>query len=408
MADELAKLRTEEDLRRSNELSEISSQVAHLKDVTAEQVRAAAAEALAAELGKVRTDATAFVRETVIPLAGSADTSTARDATAPPPVHADAALGDQGAESAGNNESEDGEDVVQDYYSLWRAEQPSPEQVGAHEAIRGSRLRQVGFALGAAACALIGVMVGMWWMEERRTPPPESGAPEVAVALAGDQEPETLQSDALDTSQVLQAGAASVLAPEIEDAPGWVEISSEVPVEIFADGERLGTTEDGRLSLPAGIHQVEVANDRLGFRDTVELEIEAGELATHSVVLPFGYLRVDGPPGADVWIEGRLVGQTPLRDTPTPIGTREVVVRHPEAGERRELVVIGTGTVTVFRLETAGEPPPAAEVSDDDAAEEPQPAAELGDNDAAEALQPVPGFGGDAAAPRAPSDDENR
>ena len=423
LADELAKLRTEEDVRRSKELSEITSQVAQLKEVAAEQVRAAAAEALAAELGKVRTDVTTFVRDTVIPLAGSGEESTVRAETAAPPGFLDdeAAGADEGGDSARNDESEDGEGQVKDYYSLWLSEEPRPEQVKIHEAIRNPRLRQVGFALGAGACVLIGVIVGAWWIDERRTPSPDSGRP---GAAASDQESESLQPDALETSPVLQAGATSVLASEEEASPGWVEISSDVPVDIFADSERLGTTEDGRLALAAGLHQIEFVNESLGFRDTLELEVEAGEVASHTVVLPFGYVRVDGPPGAELWVEGSLVGLMPLPEIPTPIGTREVVVRHPAVGEWRELVVVGTDATAVLSLEAAemSEPsaaeigdddaaemsePSAAEIGDDDAAETSEPpAAEIGDDDAAETPQSAPDVGADEAAP--PTDFEDR
>ena len=63
----LAKLRNDEDQRRSKELSEITNHVTQLKDVAAEQLRAVAAEALAAELGRVRAKTGAFVREHIIP-----------------------------------------------------------------------------------------------------------------------------------------------------------------------------------------------------------------------------------------------------------------------------------------------------------------------------------------------------
>ena len=55
-----------------------------------------------------------------------------------------------------------------------------------------------------------------------------------------------------------------------------------------------------------------------------------------------GSILIDGPPGAQVWVEGTLIGETPLPEISAELGEREVVVIHPENGEVRQMVTVGT------------------------------------------------------------------
>ena len=66
--------------------------------------------------------------------------------------------------------------------------------------------------------------------------------------------------------------------------------------------------------------------------------------------IPTGYIVIDGPPGAKVWIEGTLIGETPLPEISAEIGAREVVVIHPEAGEIRQTVVVESESPAVLTL----------------------------------------------------------
>jgi hypothetical protein len=45
-------------------------------------------------------------------------------------------------------------------------------------------------------------------------------------------------------------------------------------------------------------------------------------------------------PWAEVLLDGRAIGQTPLANLDVPIGTHEVTWRHPQLGERRQTVVV--------------------------------------------------------------------
>ncbi len=67
--------------------------------------------------------------------------------------------------------------------------------------------------------------------------------------------------------------------------------------------------------------------------------------------MPTGHILIDGPPGAQVWVEGTLIGETPLPEISAEIGEREVVVIHPEAGEIRQTVMVDSESPAVLTLE---------------------------------------------------------
>jgi PEGA domain len=135
-----------------------------------------------------------------------------------------------------------------------------------------------------------------------------------------------------------------VSTPPVADAAaatgGWLMVSSPIALQLREAGKVIGTTELDRVMLPAGDHEVEMLNEPLGFRVTRTVRIAAGKTATTRVDLPNGTLSVNAQPWAEVWIDGERVGETPIGNLQRPIGTHQVVFRHPDLGERRESVVI--------------------------------------------------------------------
>ena len=72
----------------------------------------------------------------------------------------------------------------------------------------------------------------------------------------------------------------------------------------------------------------------------------ASRVARPSPVVDTGQVYVNARPWADVWIDGRLVGTTPLSAVSVPTGTHEIIWRHPEFGERRQTVVVSADVPT--------------------------------------------------------------
>jgi hypothetical protein len=124
---------------------------------------------------------------------------------------------------------------------------------------------------------------------------------------------------------------------------GWITVSSPIELQLREGGKVIGTSESDRVMLTAGDHDIEFANDALGFSARRTVRVTAGKTAATKVDLPTGVLNVNAQPWAEVWIDGDRVGETPIGNLSRRIGTHEVVFRHPDLGERRETVVIAVG-----------------------------------------------------------------
>lgn len=129
-------------------------------------------------------------------------------------------------------------------------------------------------------------------------------------------------------------------------AGGWLTIQAPVDMEILEDGRVLGSTRMERLMLPVGSHRIELANAALEFTTARTVQVAAGKTANLAIALPSGRLAVNAMPWADVFMDGASLGTTPLGELAVPIGTHELVFRHPQLGERRQTVTVKAQTPT--------------------------------------------------------------
>jgi hypothetical protein len=127
-------------------------------------------------------------------------------------------------------------------------------------------------------------------------------------------------------------------------AAGWVTVKSPVELQILEAKRLVGSTAADRLMLPAGRHDLEFVNTDLEFRRTMTVQVSAGSTVTATVEVPNGLLSVNALPWAEVTINGKPVGTTPLGNLSVPIGSHEIVWRHPQLGERRRTVQVTATT----------------------------------------------------------------
>ena len=132
----------------------------------------------------------------------------------------------------------------------------------------------------------------------------------------------------------------SVPAAVANAAGGWLTVASPIALTIREGGKVLGSTDSERLMLPAGEHTLELNNDALGFQARRTVKLEPGKTTALKVDPPNGTLSINAQPWAEVWVDGQRVGETPIGRLAQPIGSHEIVLRHPELGERRETVVV--------------------------------------------------------------------
>jgi hypothetical protein len=134
---------------------------------------------------------------------------------------------------------------------------------------------------------------------------------------------------------------------EVAVYSGWVAVFAPIPLDISENGRGIGTTEEGHVMLAPGRHQLTLSNRELGYSSVQKVEIQPGEESAVTVQ-PVGELNANALPWAEVWIDGKKAGETPIAHLQVPLGTHEIVFKHPELGERRMTVqVTATAAVAV-------------------------------------------------------------
>ena len=129
-------------------------------------------------------------------------------------------------------------------------------------------------------------------------------------------------------------------------AAGWLAVTSPFPVDIVEHNQVIGTSGAAKIMLPAGRHDVVLRNDTVGYAAPRRIDVSPGQTASVEVTPPTGLLNVNATPWADVLIDGRPAGQTPLGHVNLPIGPHQITFRHPQFGERTERVVVAAQGVT--------------------------------------------------------------
>ena len=124
---------------------------------------------------------------------------------------------------------------------------------------------------------------------------------------------------------------------------GWVTMPLSPPVEVFERGRKLAS-RDGRVTLPAGRHDLQFRNKALGIDTRRTVEVVANAEAPVAIDVQPGSVSVNALPWASVSIDGAPVGDTPLANLALAAGPHDVVFKHPEFGERRVKVTVTAGT----------------------------------------------------------------
>lgn len=137
------------------------------------------------------------------------------------------------------------------------------------------------------------------------------------------------------------AGQASATRP-VGRGFGGLTIASALDFLVTADGTPVGS-KGAPIALPEGSHRLEFVNEALGFRHAQTVKVAYGQMTVVRVPMPTGRISVNAMPWAEVAIDGRAVGETPIANYSLPVGTHEVVFRHPELGERRQTIVVKVG-----------------------------------------------------------------
>jgi hypothetical protein len=143
-------------------------------------------------------------------------------------------------------------------------------------------------------------------------------------------------------SPLARPAAASAPAPRT----GTLRISAPIDLEVMENGRLVGSTGSGSIVMSAGPHQLDLVNSALGYRSRQAVVVKTGRTTSLGVSVPAGRLSINALPWAEVWIDGKLAGETPLGNLSIQIGSHDIVFRHPQLGERRQSAIVRADTVT--------------------------------------------------------------
>lgn len=139
----------------------------------------------------------------------------------------------------------------------------------------------------------------------------------------------------------VDAGATASLvvgaAPAAGASWGWITLQTPFPIQVLENGRVVGTSEIDRIMLSPGNHELNFVNDQFGFQQSSRTTVSAGRGGPISLTIPRMAMNINALPWAEVYIDGARVGDTPLANVMLPIGDHEVVFRHPQLGEKRQM-----------------------------------------------------------------------
>lgn len=178
------------------------------------------------------------------------------------------------------------------------------------------------------------------------------GTSPVTVAdLAPGEHSVQLESDLGSVKQIvtIEAGNTASLmvplaAPEGAPVSGWIAVSAPAEVQLFENKRLIGSSQSDRLMVSAGRHEIEIANDTLGYRVARTVQVAPGKVAAIKVEFPKGTIALNAIPWAEVWVDGEKIGETPIGNLQVTIGTHDILFRHPDLGEQRHKATVSLNT----------------------------------------------------------------
>jgi len=138
-------------------------------------------------------------------------------------------------------------------------------------------------------------------------------------------------------------GVASLLVlpgqPDAQ-APAWISVVAPIELQVFDGSALIGNSTSDRILVLAGSHTINLVNAELKYQASRTVQVQAGRVATVRVEVPNGVLHVNAVPWAEVFVDGRRVGETPIANLAVPIGPHEITLRNPKFPEQKRSVVV--------------------------------------------------------------------
>jgi eukaryotic-like serine/threonine-protein kinase len=195
----------------------------------------------------------------------------------------------------------------------------------ALEPLKNPRIALMAAVVVAAALVLLAVLLLRHPRPEApppAPPPPRAEAPQIAA-------PPPAPLPALPVEKA---------APMAEE--GLLRVTAE-NAGFTVDGKAARPAADGALHLPPGRHKVVVSGPQLATPRSFDVTLAAGETVTRAVHAGRGRLRLAVTPWAEVQLDGRAAGTTPLQPIDLAEGAHWLALKNGELGAnvKRRVVV---------------------------------------------------------------------
>ena len=183
---------------------------------------------------------------------------------------------------------------------------------------------------------------GPFWEAFAPQPAP---APATATVAADVTTPSVVPIKSQVRDRTVDKTVSALAEAAARQRSGGVRLSSQIPLTVLEGDHVLGSTADGPIVAPEGMHELELVNTTLGYRARQIITIKAGIITPLTLPAPMGRLNINAQPWAQVLIDDNPIGETPLANVSVPLGQHEIVFRHPDLGERRETVTVRADAV---------------------------------------------------------------
>jgi hypothetical protein len=136
---------------------------------------------------------------------------------------------------------------------------------------------------------------------------------------------------------MVQSGRVSQLSvPTVS----WIKVNAPIELAVYEGTRLVGTTGSAPVMVAPGRRNFDFVNKTVGLKLRQYVDAVAGQVVTVPLELPSGMMNLYSDQPAEVLVDGNVVGQTPLASLQVPLGSHDVVFRHPKYGEVRYTVAV--------------------------------------------------------------------
>lgn len=189
----------------------------------------------------------------------------------------------------------------------------------------------------------VGALVVLAGQARGRTPVTVKDLPPGIHEVLLTHGPQQLRESVMVSANGVAQLTATFPVAGVASGSGWIAVSSPIELTLVEGGRVIGTSQSDRIMVPAGQRPLEFVNERLGFRVSRRIDVSPGKVAAVAIEIPNGTVHVNALPWAEVWMDERKLGDTPLGALSLPIGSHQLIFRHPSLGERRQEVTVIVG-----------------------------------------------------------------